>query len=558
MTGSRAPLTALFVGLAAAATAQPTGPAVTGQLTLSPVFSAGTAPTYGVEPRALDFTSNSRLTVDYGAAKVNLLLVKPTTYAQPGQPDRFYTVEFLARGQTLRFGDLSPRFTDNTTGYGRVNGAQAQLTAGRFAQLDVVHGLSQRAAPTAGYLLGTYERSFTGARLALSPVRAVTLGLNAVRMSDDPASASLAGTFYVPQAGANLLFGGDLTLSFLKQRRASLQVEYAASVLTDDVTAPDSLGRIRGEGLSPRTFAEAGLVRRVTAINDSTRVGNVVAAKLMLPLGPSRTTVEVRRSGPLFAMLSMPWAQSGEKLRVQHTVPLFDRAVQVIATGEIARTDPSRYQAYGVRALTGYSNVAFARTPVGRVTVGLRTNRRTNDAPAPEAGRFDRRMDATTLSPSLALTRDVRIGLPLALTTTLTGTLYGDRFRPAYDYRSVGLQVQGQTPSEARTQFDVQARLAATERLASPFLRTSAEVLLREGYSVRPRRLHLFLINGVALERAPEWQQKSALWTYGGGARWTPSEGTGLELEWQSRRMLDLAFPDYDQHNLELRLTHRW
>ena len=22
--------------------------------------------------------------------------------------------------------------------------------------------------------------------------------------------------------------------------------------------------------------------------------------------------------------------------------------------------------------------------------------------------------------------------------------------------------------------------------------------------------------------------------------------------------MLDLAFPDYDQHNLELRLTHRW
>jgi len=551
---------ALFVALIAAplaAGAQPI-PTVTGQISFSPVVTTGNAPTYGLEPEALDFTSNSRLTVDYGGTKVNLLVVKPTTYVRAGQPEQFYTVEVLGKGQALRFGDLSPRFTDHTTGYGRVSGLEAALAAGEMVRLTLVHGLSQRAAPTEGYLVGTYERSFSGGRLALSPVRAVTLGLNAVRTREDPASATLGGGFWTPTAGDNLLFGGDLTVAFLKQRRASLQLEYAASVTTADVTAADTLGRVRGEGLSPDGFARAGLVRRLVTVNDTTRVGNVLAAKLTLPVRSSRTTLEYRKASPLFATADAPWTQTGTRVRLQHSAPLFDRAVQVTANGEVARTDPSRYQPYGVRTLTGHANVAVAETPVGRVTLGFRANRRTNDAPAPEPGRFDRRADGTTLAPSLAVTRDVRLGLPISLTATLTGTFFGDRYRPDYDYRTWGLQVQGRTPQEARAQLDLQTRLAVTARPASGALRTSAEVLLREGYSVRPQRLHLFLINGVALESAPEWNQRSALWTYGGGARWTPADATGLELEWQSRRMLDLAFPDYDQHNLELRLTHRW
>lgn len=548
----------VFVVLVASASAQTSPPSVSGQLTLSPIFSSGSAPTYGLAPQPLDFTSNSRLTVDYGEAKVNVLLVKPTTYVRAGQPEQYYTVEVIGKRQTARIGDLSPRFTDNTTGYGRVHGGEVLLAAGDVATLNLVHGLSQRATPTAGYLIGTYQRRFSGARLALSPVRALSLGVNAVSLRDDPASASLQNVGYAPRAGDNALFGSDLTISFLKRHRASLQLEYAASVLTNDLGASDSLGHIRGERLSPRGFADAGLIRRFAIVNDSTRVGHVLAAKLTLPIKSGRTTVELRRASPLFSTLSMPWNQTGEKLRVQHTSPFFDRAVQVMATGEVSRWDPSRYQTYSVRTLTGYSNVAFTKSPVGRVTVGLRVNRRANDAPAPEAGRFDRRMDASTITPSLAVTRDVRLGVPLALTTTLTGTFYGDRFRPNYDYRTLGLQMQGQTPQESRLQLNAQTRYALTERTSTGSLRTSAEVLLREGYSVHPERLHLFLINGVALERAPEWNQKSALWTYGGGARWTPSEGTGLELEWQSRRMLDLAFSDHDQHNLELRLTHRW
>src|SRR5688572_28741584 len=154
-----------------AAAPKPGRPAVTGQITFSPLFTGGNAPVYGTGANALDLTSSSRISVEQGRARLNLALVRPTTFGRAGQPDQFYSGELLYGRQALRVGDITPRFTDHTTGYARVHGVEAQLALGRLVQLNAVHGLSQRATQSEGSLFRTYRRTLTGARLALTPWR---------------------------------------------------------------------------------------------------------------------------------------------------------------------------------------------------------------------------------------------------------------------------------------------------------------------------------------------------------------------------------------------------
>ena len=544
------------------APARPRYPGVSGQIAFSPVFNGGNAPTFGMTRGALDFTSSSRMTVDFGRARLNLGIMKPTTFGRVGQPDQFYSAELLYGRQAIRVGDVTPRFTDHTTGYARVHGVEAQLALGRLLQFNAVHGLSQRATHNEGSSFGTYRRTLSGARLALTPWRPMALAFTAVRLADTPGVVDFsASPLAASRPGENLVFGSDLTLHFLQRRRGQLVLEYAASVYTDDLAAPDSLGRVRGEDLSPAGIARSGLVRSLVTLNDSTRVGHAITARMVLPTGPGRTTLEYRRTSPLFATLAQPWAQSGlARYRAQTMVPLFDRSVQVAANAEYSRAEPGRLQPFGVDAVGAYASVTMERTPVGRLTVGMRGHRRANDAPAPDSLRPERRMRTTMLTPSVTVERDFRIGVPLALTFTLSGSSYTDAIRPTSAYHTLGGQLSGQTPQSERLQIGVQGRYARTVREATGATQNSAELVVREGYDISPRRLHLFVRQGIGGDRSSDGWQRSNLFTYGAGARWTPNETTGLELDWQSRQSVNIPYPDfsYGQHTVELRITHRW
>ncbi len=533
----------------------------TGNLTFTSHYTGGGGPQYGFQPRPFDYTSNSRLDLTYGKGRLAAILSKPTTFSMPGQPDRYYTLELALPSLTLRFGDLTPRFTDNTTGFARVAGAESKFAVKKVVELHTVYGATRVAAPTQGYMIGTYSQSFFGQRISVTPAKPITVGVSAVKMKDDPTSVDFSAAPYRPRAVDNLVAGSDLTFFFLK-RRGSLHLEYAMSVYSDDLEAPDDSSLIRHDTGTLRWLSQRTVADGLVTLNDSTKSGEAVSAKLILPVSTTRTTVEYRRVSRSFRTLSAPYALAdNDRYRLQHTSTLFEKALRLNFNGEYQQGNRSGTQAFTLEHLNLFGNVAADKTPIGRVTAGYRQNRRFNDAPEPEPRRADRRLNTVMRSPSLSVTRLVEAGdVALNLSSTLSATWYSDRIRPVSEYRSHSIQFGGQTLPSSRLLLDAQFRYSETIRRARDVERHAIEVQIKNGYDLLREKLHVYAIEGLSTNRSTDGQERSSVWTYGAGVRWSPSLTSTISMQWLSRKQIDYVYADYsfDQHNVELSLTHRW
>ncbi len=410
-------------------------------------------------------------------------------------------------------------------------------------------------------MIGSYSQSFFGQRVSATPVKAIAVGASAVRIKDDPASVDFTDAPYKPRAADNFVAGSDLTLSFLK-RRGSLGFEYVMSIYSDDLTAPVDSSVVRHDSGTLRWLSErTGAVGSVT-VNDSTKSGEAIAAKLVLPMATTRTTVEYRQVSRSFRTLTSPYAPADNtRYRLQHTSTLFSKAVRLNLNGEFQRGNRSGTEAFTLQHLNLFSNVAVERTHIGRITAGYRQNRRFNDAPEPEPRRADRRLDTVMRSPSLTVTRLVEAGeLDVNVSGTISASWYTDRIRPLSEYRSQSIQLGGQTLPSSRLLVDAQFRYSETIRKARDVERHAIEVQIKNGYDILREKLHFYAIEGLTTNRSTDGQEDSAVWTYGAGFRWSPSVTSAITMQWQSRKQIDYVYADYsfDQHNVELSLTHRW
>lgn len=103
-------------------TAQQTNLQISGNINLASQYSIGNSTMNSFQPKPLDYTSNSRLSLQYSSTRFTVTLNKPMTFFRYGQPDKYYTTEYSNPWITARYGDLMPQFTQSTTGYARVAG----------------------------------------------------------------------------------------------------------------------------------------------------------------------------------------------------------------------------------------------------------------------------------------------------------------------------------------------------------------------------------------------------------------------------------------------------
>ncbi len=539
-------------------TAQQTPLQISGNINLASQYSLGNSTKNSFQPKPFDYTSNSRLSLQYGLSRFTVILNKPLTLFRYGQPDKYYTLEYSNAWITARYGDLMPQFTQSTTGYARVAGVEGKLNLFRFIEINSVYGVSKLASPTQGYMMGSYRQNFLGGRIKFLPTSSINLGISAVKIKDDINSQDFSGSFSKMLANDNFILGSDLSIFFLN-RRANLTVEYAASYFNSDQTAPSN-GEIITDSKTLNWLTDRKTAQNFVTFNDSTRSGEVITARLVLPISTSRFTLEYRRATKSYVSLAMPYEQSdNERYRLSNNTTLFSGFISFMLNGDYNRSNISKTQLFTTHYANVFTNLSVNPKNFPRITIGWRQNERFNDAPLPVPKKWDRRVKTSMKSANLSVSRDIGLWMiPMTITGTITGNWYKDKIRNTSDYNWYSAQLYTQTLPPSRISWNAQFGYSFNQRTLSKIQRHNFQFLIKEGYDVVFDKLNIYAIEGINIERTSDNQQRTNNFSWGAGARWMPKPGTSVEFEWQYNIYRNFIYTEYNygRQFFELRINY--
>lgn len=532
---------------------------ITGNISLSSQYFEGTNSPYGFSPKPLDYTSNSRLSLQYGISRLNLIFNKPLTYFKSGQPDRYYTVEYLNPWFTARYGDLSPFFTQAITGFIRVAGGEFKLNLKGVAELTTLYGKSKIASPTKGFILGTYDQKFYGGRIKINPFNTINVGVSVVKIKDDLSSWNYKESLFRNPAKDNLILGSDLSIFFLN-RRANLTVEYAISYFNSDQTAETTNAEIERDSKVLDWFTRRKFVQRYINFNDSTKSGEIIAGKLVLPISTSRFTVEYRRASKSYFSLATPYEQSdNERYRITNNTILFSGLINFMFSGDYSRSNISKTKQFTSHFVNILANLTIVPKNFPKITIGWRENERFNNVPVPEPKSWDRRIKTSMKSANLSVSNDLGIGnFPLTITGSIMANWYTDKIRSSSDYESYSIQFYTQTLPPSRFSWTTQLGYSINQKKSTKIKLEYYQLFIKEGYDIITDKLHIYAIEVINLERTKNYQQRTNNFTWGAGARWMPKIGTSIEFEWQYNTFRNYIYTDYNhtQQFFELKITY--
>lgn len=492
------------------------------------------------DPSPWSSLNQSQLQLTRGRSRLALQFSRFSSYRAIDDPSRFVLLEASRPGWSLRAGDLALGAPVATMGTARGSGLEARLRAGRRFELAAARGESRRAAAPQGWFAGGLAQSFDMARATLRPTGASDLSLTALRFQDDPGSvpppvtpAGGAAVFTprLPDARENVVLGVDGNLRFFK-RQALIGGEFAVSALGTDRAAPASGAPARRAGRAARWLAGRGWLGGLMTRNDSLQFGESYALRLSAPAGISRNSVEYRRRGRWFTTLASPWEPADlERLRLQHAARLRGDGLTWSLTGEATRNNLSGASLLATRTANLYGTVTARVSGNSRVTFTLRQSDRRNDAPPPDSGRWDQRVDAENRSLGITHARDLEVfGEPFVGTWTLSETRYEDRFHPERVYGVRSIQLEVAAAASSRLISSVRAAWQSRERSVFGDASEAVEAAARHGRRGRFGEAHASLGATVPLRISrprPEWVQAGA------GAR-LDTPWMSLELNWQS------------------------
>ena len=516
-----------------------------GDFTLDSRYTSQSAAVWGRPSHPWDFNSNSRISLDCGGTRLSLSISKPLGFRSETDPSRYITLELGSPWYSVRYGDLSPNFTAATTGFTRVSGLESRLTLKRgLVEVNSVRGSSQRAAPGSAFTAGGYRRFLTGHHLKLSPFRSAAMGLTVLRLKDDLTSMpGLAENTRPVYAKDDLVLGTDMTLYFMR-RRASVTLEYVASIYSSDVSAPSTDGTIEADSEVLGALTRNRLVRQFTTVNDSTEAGHMVFGRLVMPVARTRSTFEYRRTSPSFTSLATPYDPSdSERFRLTNTAQIIPSVLTMTFNGDYGRSNLSGTQPFGTESMNLSLNMTASSTTKGRLTTALRQNESRSDAPTSGAiGVLNQRLDRRTRSFSLSGSRPlVAKGVPFTASGMLTASRSDNKTRAASGATTYSVQLGGETLPDSRVIVGSQTNFSRMRLDAGGVTRSDARIWLKGGYEIKPKALELYGSGGVsrAFSSHRFGETQELLW--GGGGKWVPRTGREIEVQWQSSETRDLV-----------------
>lgn len=513
-----------------------------GDLAFDSRYSYQNTASWGWQPPPWDYGSNSRLSLTYGDTRLTLSVSRPMGYRGVGDPSRFYTLELTSGRYALRYGDLTPNFTAATTGFARLNGVESRMTLGRgLVEINSIHGSSQRASGGTAYTSGSYRRRVTGHHLRLTPMRAWALGFSVLRLKDSPAAMPFSGpSLQRLTAKDDLLIGTDATLYFMR-RRASLTLEYVASIYNADLSAPAGDGLIESDGALLGGLSRNPLVRQFVTPNDSTRAGQMFFARLMVPVARTRSTLEYHRTSPSFTSLALPYTLSdSERFRLMNSVQIIPSSMTMTFAGDYSHSNLSGRQPFATQNLNLSLSMAMTSATKGRLTTMLRQNTYQSDGPVGSLGILDPHVDRSTRSLTLTGARDLRAkGVPFTASGSIMASRTENRSRAASGLTMYSVQIGTESLPTSRLIVGSQTNYTRMFLDMGGLRRYDARLLLKGGYQIKPDALHLYGTGGLSRAASSNGFERTQGLLWGGGAKWVLKTGRELELQWQSTETSD-------------------